>query len=170
MGKNTVKNKQENEFRDINSRLMDLVVVENLNPTIFVLKIEKDREYVFKGQESKAILIKDIISIASNTKAFTGVNGAGKSSPLYIHDRDVRIRLGFEQEDGEGQDILNESRVLEILNMKFKDFKDIAKEIFNDIPKKALLEKVVINNDDIEAKKIKFIENELNLTINYPEE
>lgn len=165
------KNKQETEFKlNINSRLMDLVVVENLNPTNFVLKVEKDKEVIFKGQERKTLLIKDIISIASNTKAFTGVNGMGKSAPLYIQDRDVRIHLGFENEDGEGQDILDENKVLEILNMKFKDFKEIAKETFNDIPKRALLEKVVVNNPDVEAKKIKFIENELNLTINYPEE
>lgn len=159
----------KNNKKDINSRLMDFVAVKNLNPTIFSLKIEKDKTIIFKGQETKTLLMKDIISIAGSTKAFSGVDGNGKSAPLYIEDKDVRIHLGYEKEDGEGQDILDEEKVLEILKKDYKEFKEIAKETFDNIPKKALLEKVILNNNDIEARKIKFIETELNLTIKYPD-
>lgn len=158
------------EMKNINTRLMDLVAVKNLNPTIFTLRIDKDKTIIFKGQETKTLLIKDIISIAGSTKAFSGINGMGKSAPLYIDDKDVRIHLGYETEDGKGQDILDEKRTLEILKTNFKEFKKIAKEVFNDIPKKALLEKVILENNDIEAKKIKFVEEELDLVIKYPEE
>lgn len=162
--------RQKNNRDTINQRLMDIVVVRNLNPTIFALKVDSEKTIIFKGQEDKTLLIKDIISIASNTRAFSGIDGRGKSAPLYIDDKDVRVHLGYEEEDGEEQDILDEAKVLEFLESDLKDIKKTAKDMFTDIPKKSLLEKVILSEDSIEAKKIKFLEKELELEIDYPEE
>jgi len=162
-------NKNSKEIKDINSRLMDYVVVKNLNPTIFALTVNKDKVIIFKGQETKTMTVQELLSVAGSTKAFSGIDGSGKSAPLYIDDLGVRLHLGYETENGEGQDILDEKKILQILDYDFKKLKEVAKETFNDIPKKALLEKVILSNDEIEARKIKFLEKELGLQINYPE-
>lgn len=98
--------------------------------------------------------------VFANNTMFTGLDGQGSHAKIYVDDKDTRVLLGFESEDGKDkQNILTAERIKEIFAYKTqKSFeKHIEDEIKLDSEKMLLMEEAKrqkLNDHD----KIQFIE------------
>lgn len=98
--------------------------------------------------------------VYANNSMISGTDGQGSHAKIYIDDKDTRVMLGFEDEDGkEKQNVITPERVKEILQLKTKKAfeKNIEEEIKLDSEKALLMEEAKrqkLNDHD----KIQFIE------------
>lgn len=57
--------------------------------------------------------------VYNDNSMFSGVDGQGSHAKLYVEDKDTRVLLGFESEDGkEKQDVITADRIKKILEYK----------------------------------------------------
>ena len=98
--------------------------------------------------------------VYNGNKMFTGVDEQGSHAKLYVDDKDTRVLLGFESEDGkETQNVITPERVKKILEYKTqKTFEEkIQDEIKLDSEKLLLIEEAKRSKLK-DYDKIKFIE------------
>lgn len=97
--------------------------------------------------------------VFDNNPMFVGIDGKGSHARIYIEDKDTRVLLGFEDESGSKQQVLDSDEVQRILELKtFNAFKNnIEKKVKTQAEKNFLVEeaKRLKLND---YNKIKFIE------------
>ncbi|GIN23109.1 hypothetical protein [Siminovitchia fordii] len=98
--------------------------------------------------------------VYANNTMLSGLDGQGSHAKLYIEDKDTRVMLGFESEDGkQEQDIITPERIQKILAYKTqKTFENkIQEEIKLDSEKLLLVEEAKRQKLN-DYEKIKFIE------------
>lgn len=138
------------------------VVVKNLCEwDLYFKRIEGNGEVKLPQKGIARLTRAEIQSQAfANNSMFVGTDGQGSHAKIYIDDKDTRVMLGFESEDGkEKQNIITPERVKEILAYKTqKAFeKNVEEEIKLDSEKLLLMEEAKrqkLNDHD----KIQFIE------------
>ena len=98
--------------------------------------------------------------VFANNSMFIGTDGQGSHAKIYVDDKDTRVMLGFESEDGkEKQNIITPERIKEIFAYKTqKTFeKHIEEEIKLDSEKMLLMEEAKRQKLN-DHEKIQFIE------------
>lgn len=143
---------------DLNKR----VTVKNLCEwDLYFPRIERsgDVKLVAKGINRLEIGEIQAQVYASNTM-FTGTDGLGSHAKVFIEDKDVRVFLGFEDEEGkEVQNVLTPEKIKKLFEYKTKSTfeKHVKENVLLDSEKLLLVEeakKLKVND----YEKIKFIE------------
>ena len=98
--------------------------------------------------------------VQSNNILFIGTDNVGSHARLYIVDKDTRVELGFESEDGKTtQKVISDEKVKEIFSIKAKTaFEKAVKENIVTQAEKAVIAHSVKKFKLNEYDKIKFIE------------
>lgn len=98
--------------------------------------------------------------VQSNNVLFIGTDNIGSHARLYIVDKDTRVELGFESEDGKTtQKVISDEKVKEIFSIKSKiAFEKAVKENIVTQAEKAVIAHSVKKFKLNEYDKIKFIE------------
>lgn len=98
--------------------------------------------------------------VQSNNVLFIGTDNVGSHARLYIVDKDTRVELGFESEDGKTtQKVISDEKVKEIFSIKVKTaFEKAVKENIVTQAEKAVIAHSVKKFKLNEYDKIKFIE------------
>lgn len=98
--------------------------------------------------------------VQSNNVLFIGTDNIGSHARLYIVDKDTRVELGFESEDGKTTPkVISDEKVKEIFSIKSKiAFEKAVKENIVTQAEKAVIAHSVKKFKLNEYDKIKFIE------------
>lgn len=144
------------------------VNVKNLTPIdTFVILKERPGETKVPRNGSALFTVGEIMQqcLLSNN-LFVGPNRDGKHVALYVTDKDLRIHLGFESEDGKKiQDITNEDSLLKLFeDTNLERFYNNLKDQIITIGEKQILREIIKSGkvnayDKIEIAK-KFLSNE----------
>lgn len=104
----------------------------------------------------------------SNNVLFTGTDGIGSHARIYIDDRNTRVELDFESEDGKRtQNIISDDKIKEIFAIKTKT--GFEKAIKENIVTKAEMSVIVNAVKKLklnEYDKVKFIEEYTGMNVN----
>ncbi|MBE7897193.1 hypothetical protein G7L40_00515 [Paenibacillus polymyxa] len=146
------------------------VLIKNLcNWDLFIKRILKNGDVKIAANKTVKLTREEIEAQVNNgNNLFTGTDGMGSNPRIYIEDRDLRVHLDFESEDGEvKQEILTAEEIERIINLKtFNSFKDnIEKKVVTENQKHLLLN-VSKKNKLNDFEKIKFIEEYTGLKFN----
>lgn len=102
-----------------------------------------------------------IMQTQNGNRLFNGIDTIGSHATLFIEDKDTRIEVEFESEDGKRkQDVLNEDKVKYMFNLKTDKsfFENLEKNIVTRAEKYALvkmIKKMRLND----FSKMKMVEN-----------
>lgn len=106
--------------------------------------------------------------VQSGNNLFTGTDGLGSHARIYIDDRDTRVELDFESEDGKRtQNVISDDKIKEIFAIKTKTaFEKAVKESIVTQAEKAVISNAVKKFKFNEYDRIKFIEEYTGMKIN----
>ncbi len=98
--------------------------------------------------------------VYAGNKMFAGTDGKGSHAKIYIDDKDTRVLVGFEDEEGtEKQDILDDEKIKKILDYKtLNTFKKHVQESVLLQSEKLFLFEEAKRQKLNDFEKIKFIE------------
>jgi hypothetical protein len=143
---------------DLNAR----VVVKNLCEwDLYFPRIERTGDVKLVAKGINRLEIGEIqAQVYANNAMFTGIDGRGSHAKIFIEDKDARVFLGFEDEDGkEVQNVLTPDKIKKLFEYKTQSTfeKHVKENVLLDSEKLLLVEeakKLKVNDFD----KIKFIE------------
>lgn len=104
----------------------------------------------------------------SNNVLFTGTDGIGSHARIYIDDRNTRVELDFESEDGKRtQNIISDDKIKEIFAIKTKTgFEKAIKENIVTQAEMSVIVNAVKKLKLNEYDKVKFIEEYTGMNVN----
>ena len=104
----------------------------------------------------------------SGNNLFTGTDGLGSHARIYIDDRDTRVELDFESDDGKRtQNVLSDDKIREIFSIKTKTtYEKAGKVSVVTQAEKAVISNAVKKFKFNEYDRIKFIEEYTGMKIN----
>jgi hypothetical protein len=143
---------------DLNSR----VVVKNLCEwDLYFPRIERVGDVKLIAKGINRLEIGELqAQVYANNMMFTGIDGIGSHAKIFIEDKDTRVFLGFEDEEGkEIQNVLTSDKVKKLFEYKTQSVfeKHVKENVLLESEKLLLVEeakKLKVNDFD----KIKFIE------------
>ncbi|MGV2885479.1 hypothetical protein [Paenibacillus taichungensis] len=138
------------------------VVIKNLcNWDLYLKRIMQNGDVKIPANKTVKLTREEIEAQVNNgNNLFTGTDGRGSNPRIFIEDKELRVHLDFESEDGEHkQEFLTPEEVERIINLKtFNSFKEnINKKVLTENQKHLLInvsKKQNLNDFD----KIKYIE------------
>lgn len=143
---------------DLNKR----VVIKNLCEwNLYFPRMERTGDVTLVPKGINRLEIGEIqAQVYANNPMFTGIDGRGSHAKILIDDKETRILLGFEDEEGkELQNILTPEKIKKLLEYKTQSAfeKNVKENVILDSEKLLLVEeakKLKVND----YEKIKFIE------------
>lgn len=101
-----------------------------------------------------------IAQVQNNNYLFSGIDGSGNHATYYIDDAPTRIELGFDDENGKRQFVLNHDKVRELFAIKSQtEFEKKAKEYIVTRAEKNAVIDMIRELELNDYSKIRYIEN-----------
>lgn len=146
----------------MNLNMDEKIQIKNLcNWTVSFKRIDSVGDVLLPANTTMRISRGEVFSqVQSNNILFTGTDGLGSHARIYIDDKDTRVELDFESDDGKKpQNTISDTKIKEIFALKTKTaFEKAIKENVITQAEKSVLSNAVKKFKLNEYDKVKFIE------------
>lgn len=154
----------------MNLNMDEKIQIKNLcNWTVSFKRIDSVGDILIPANTTMRISRGEIFSqVQSNNVLFTGTDGIGSHARIYIDDKNTRVELDFESEDGKRtQNIISDEKIKEIFAIKAKTaFEKAIKENIVTQAEMSTIANAVRKFKLNEYDKVKFIEEYTGMKIN----
>lgn len=154
----------------MNLNMDEKIQIKNLcNWALSFKRIDSVGEILIPANTTMRIARGEVFSqVQSNNVLFTGTDGLGSHARIYIVDKDTRVELDFESEDGKRtQNIISDEKIKEIFAIKTKvAFEKAIKENIVTTAEMSVIAGDVKKFKLNEYDKVKFIEEYTGLKVN----
>lgn len=154
----------------MNLSMDEKIQIKNLcNWTVSFKRIDSVGDVLIPANTTMRIARGEVFSqVQSGNVLFTGTDSMGSHARIYINDKDTRVELDFESEDGKRiQNVISDEKIKEIFAIKTKAaFEKSIKENIVTQAEMAVIANGVKKFKLNEYDKVKFIEEYTGMKIN----